>query len=184
MRGIALAPFTEADIDRLIGWVDSPELLARWTASTFAFPLTRAQLEAHLRESAGRGSRLFKAVQTADGEVVGHVELGAIDRENRSLRVGRVLVGPPWQGRGHGAEMMRAALELAFGELGMHRVELWVFDFNHAALALYERVGFRREGVRREAYRAPGGGWWSTVVMGILASEWAALGPAPGGGVC
>lgn len=52
----------------------------------------------------------------------------------------------------------------------MHRVELSVFDFNHAALSCYERVGFRREGVRREMFRA-GDRYWSEVVMSILSRE-------------
>ncbi len=47
---IALLPFTEADIDRLLPWITSVEDLYRWTASSFGFPLTREHLLQHLRE--------------------------------------------------------------------------------------------------------------------------------------
>jgi RimJ/RimL family protein N-acetyltransferase len=66
---------------------------------------------------------------------------------------------------------MRTSLAFAFDELKMHRVELSVFDSNRAAIACYERAGFRSEGVRREMFRASDG-YWSEIVMSILATEW------------
>ncbi len=170
-----LIPFTPADIDRLRGWIRSPEELMLWTASSFGFPLTRAHLESHLRDSAERGDRrIFKAVTgdgDAVGDVVGHLELGAIDPRNRSVRIGRVLVDPGRRGQGLGGAMMRAALAKAFEEIGAHRVELGVFDANPAAIACYERVGFQREGVRRDSFlvSAEPPRYWSEVVMSVLA---------------
>lgn len=170
---LALVPFTEADIDRLIGWVPTPRDHLLWTASGFDFPLTREPFRTFLAESVARGDRLFfKAVVVETGEACGHIELGAIDPRNRSLRIGRVLVAPAFRGRGAGAEMMRLALRKAFEELRVHRVELGVFDVNPGAMALYEKVGFRRDGVRRESFWTAEG-FWSEVVMSILDSEWA-----------
>ena len=177
---IQLLPFTPADIDRLIGWIPSLEALQLWTASSFGFPLTREHLEGHLRESAERGDRLiFKAAASDDDRVVGHIELGAIDRRNQSLRIGRVLLDPAARGRGLGTGMMRCALDYAFETLQMHRVELGVFDVNPRAITCYERAGFRQEGTRRESYQARGtpGSYWSEILMGVLASEWKTLKP-------
>jgi RimJ/RimL family protein N-acetyltransferase len=180
-----LLPFTPADVDRVIGWVPSLEALQMWTASSFGFPLTREHLERHMRESAERGDRLlFKAVEPDEGKVVGHVELGAIDHRNHSLRIGRVLLDPEARGQGLGTAMIRSALTLSFKTLfQMHRVELAVFDVNPRAIACYERAGFRYEGTSREAFRVAGTSetYWSIVTMSILASEWAALRshPAP-----
>ncbi len=176
---VELSPFTPADIDRLIGWVPSLEALQTWTASSFGFPLTREHLEGHMRESVERGDRLlFKAVETGEGRVVGHVELGAIDHRNQSLRIGRVLLDPQARGQGFGTAMMQSALALSFETLfQMHRIELMVFDNNPRAIACYERAGFRYEGMTRESFRVAGtsGTYWSIIIMGILASEWAAL---------
>jgi RimJ/RimL family protein N-acetyltransferase len=180
---IDLVPFTEADIDRLPGWVPSLEEHLFWTASVFEYPLPRELFARFLRESAERGDRLFfKVVQRESGEPCGHLELGAIDRRNLSLRIGRVLVAPAFRGQGLGVEMMCAALAVAFDELGMHRAELGVFDVNPQAIACYERAGFRREGTRRESFKAPGepgapARYWSEVTMSILASEWRSEAP-------
>jgi RimJ/RimL family protein N-acetyltransferase len=158
------------DVDRLIAWISSPQLLSQWAASGFLYPLGPAQMEAHMRKSAETGALIFKGLDQ-NQSVVGHVELGSIDRLNRSLRIGRVLVAPERRGRGIGVELMRAALGVAFDQLQMHRVELAVFDFNHAAIGCYERVGFQREGVRREMFRSADG-YWSEIVMSILESQW------------
>lgn len=172
---IELLPFTEADIDRILPWIPSREALYLWTISNFGFPLTREHILQHMKECAERGDRLiYKAILPEDGTVFGYVELGAIDRVNHSTRIGRVLIDPACQGQGLGTAMMRAAVDLAFTELGMHRVELWVFEVNRRAIACYERAGFQYEGLCREAFRT-GEGYWSYHIMSILAPEWDAL---------
>jgi RimJ/RimL family protein N-acetyltransferase len=169
---VGLALFVEADIDRLISWIPSPRVLSEWAASGFSHPFTRTQMEARMQEMAARGGRMFKVLDR-DQSVVGHVELGSIDHVHRSLRIGRVVVAPHHRGRGIGTALMRAALTVAFEQLQMHRVELSVFDFNRAAIACYERVGFRREGVRRDVLRFADE-YWSEIVMSMLAPEWGA----------
>jgi RimJ/RimL family protein N-acetyltransferase len=174
---IRLLPFASSDIDRLPGWIRSPEELMLWTASSFGFPLTREHLERHLRDSAERGDRrIFKAVEEGREEAVGHIELGAIDPRNRSVRIGRVLVDPARRGQGVGAAMMCSALAMAFKEMKTHRVELGVFDVNPAAIACYEKVGFHRDGLRRDSFLAfaEPARYWSEVIMSLLEAEWAA----------
>jgi RimJ/RimL family protein N-acetyltransferase len=169
---VSLDAFVDADIDRLISWIPSPRVLSQWAASGFSHPLTRAQMEVRMKEMAERGGRIFKVLDH-DQSVVGHVELGGIDHLHGSLRIGRVFVAPHRRGQGIGTELMQAALVVAFDQLQMHRVELSVFDFNQAAIACYERVGFRREGVRRDVLRFADE-YWSEIVMSMLAPEWGA----------
>lgn len=172
---IELRPFTEDDIDRVLPWITSQEDLYRWTAYSFGFPLTREHLLQHMKECTERGDRIiYKAVLSEDGTVFGYIEHGAIDRRNNSLRIGRVLIDPAQRGRGLGAAMMQAAVDLAFEQFGMHRVALGVFENNPRAVACYERVGFKREGVVRDWFKTDDG-YWSMIVMSILEPEWAAL---------
>jgi RimJ/RimL family protein N-acetyltransferase len=69
--------------------------------------------------------------------------------------------------------MVRRALEVAFDQLRLHRVDLVVFDFNAGAIACYERVGFVTEGRLREARRL-GAEYWTLVQMSMLEQEWRA----------
>ena len=53
----------------------------------------------------------------------------------------------------------------------LHRIDLRVFDFNQAAIAAYERVGFKKEGLLRDACKV-GEAYWSAWVMSMLEDEW------------
>ena len=53
----------------------------------------------------------------------------------------------------------------------LHRVDLWVFDVNRRAIACYEKLGFRYEGLCRESFKAPEG-YWGMIIMSLLESEW------------
>ena len=46
-------------------------------------------------------------------------------------------------------------------------------DRRNSAIACYERVGFKREGVARDWFKADDG-YWSMIVMSILEPEWIA----------
>ena len=173
---IRLEPFTPQDIDRLIAWIDTPEALLQWGGPDLVFPLTRRQILDLLALAAGSApSRIiYRIAAPATAEVIGHIELGAIDQRHRSARIARVLVAEPrWRGRGVAGAAIAELIELAFGRLGLNRLELAVFDFNLAAIRCYERLGFQREGLRREAERV-GDAYWSCCVMGLLAREWTA----------
>jgi RimJ/RimL family protein N-acetyltransferase len=52
-----------------------------------------------------------------------------------------------------------------------HKVALQVWPHNHAAIALYERVGFRLEGRLRRHYRRRSGQLWDALVMGLVLDE-------------
>ena len=64
-------------------------------------------------------------------------------------------------------------LGFAFDGLGLHRVELDVLSVNTRALSLYENLGFRVEGRRRDAYR-DGERWCDAIDMGLLEDEYRA----------
>ena len=171
---VRLEPFSEADFERLIGWSPTPEFLLQWAGPLFSHPLDRGQLAQYLAATCQDPpiSLAYRGVDGASGRVVGHVEIGNIERRNSSARLSRVLVGPKdSRGCGLGQQLVRAALAVAFDELHLHRVELFVFDFNQAAIAWYERVGFQHEGLLREA-RRQGDAYWNVCVMSILERHW------------
>jgi RimJ/RimL family protein N-acetyltransferase len=63
------------------------------------------------------------------------------------------------------------ALRFAFHELNLHRVCLTVFSYNAPAIALYERLGFVREGVYREHIERDGQ-HFDMLLFGLLRREW------------
>jgi len=75
------------------------------------------------------------------------------------------------RGKGYGYDAMRLALNFAFNELNLHRIQLTVFSYNAAALALYNKLGFTHEGTYREFLRRDGQRH-DMLLYGLLRDEW------------
>jgi RimJ/RimL family protein N-acetyltransferase len=87
-----------------------------------------------------------------DGEPAGCVAFATVNAFARIAHLHRLMVDPARRGRGIGEQAARAFAAHLIRELGFHRVELETYAFNEPAQRLFERAGFRREGVRRLAY--------------------------------
>lgn len=100
-----------------------------------------------------RGEEGLALVAEAGGETIGNV-LVSIERNVVSSHVGTlsIVVAEGWRDVGIGSAMVRAAQEWAAGH-GLLKVALAVFPDNERAIAVYERAGFVREGLRRRQYR-------------------------------
>ncbi len=171
---IELHYFDRSHIPTLMSWIDTPEFLLQWAGPTFRFPLTEQQIEKYIENANKDTSTLFvySVVFKETGDVIGHIALSNIDREQKSARVGKVIIGDSrFRGKGIGYLMIREVLKIAFEKLNLHRVSLGVFDFNTSAIACYEKAGFKREGLLRDC-RKIGDQYWSLWEMSILAPEW------------
>jgi RimJ/RimL family protein N-acetyltransferase len=171
-----LRPFLDADLPALAEAIADPEVgrLTGSVNSSTAVP-DAAHREERLREwYSTRGEqhdRLDLAIVDAGtGECVGEAVLNEWEPENASCNF-RILIGPRGRDRGLGTEATRLLLAHAFEAVGLHRVSLEVYAFNPRAQRAYEKVGFVREGVRRDALCFDGE-WVDSVLMSVLAPEW------------
>ena len=87
-----------------------------------------------------------------DERVVGMVNVDTFPNRPRRKHAGSIgiCVHEEWQGKGVGAMLMRAIIDLSENWLNLTRIELEVFADNDAAIHLYERFGFELEGTMRE----------------------------------
>lgn len=74
-------------------------------------------------------------------------------------------------GKGLMTEAAAACLELGFRALGFHRVRVAAATDNHPSLRVIARLGFRFEGVAREAEWCDGR-WLDHATFALLESEW------------
>ena len=86
-----------------------------------------------------------------EGEVVGWCDV-CRDHWPVHAHCGTLGMGllPAYRGKGLGRRLMEAALAAAHEE-GFVRVELTAHADNLRAIALYEKLGFQREGVKRDS---------------------------------
>ena len=72
--------------------------------------------------------------------------------KSKHVRVLGMLVVRGYRGMGIGTKLMDYALKWARAKRGVEKVTLGVFSNNKRAFRLYERFGFKVEGVRRKQY--------------------------------
>src|SRR5688572_30809693 len=126
---IALTPFQQRDFDRLIGWIEDPELLITIAGYVWSYPLTVGQLQRYLDDAK---SFSFNIVETSEDIVVGHAEI--ILASDGSCKIDKLLVDPSHRGKGFCQKVINRLLTYAFDKLAVHTVELNVFDWNTAGI--------------------------------------------------
>jgi ribosomal-protein-alanine N-acetyltransferase len=87
-------------------------------------------------------------VAESDGLVVGYVCLTSLFEVSQILDI---AISPELRGRGIARMLLTHAVDLARAK-GAQLLELEVRSNNHAAIALYERFGFWRTGLRTRYY--------------------------------
>jgi RimJ/RimL family protein N-acetyltransferase len=116
---------------------------------------------------------MFSVVDLADEErLAGEALLCGIDLHNRSAHLGISILRDS-RGRGLGTDVVRVLCSYGFSILGLHRLQIDTLVDNAAMIGAATRLGFTREGVRRDAAWVDGT-FVDEVFLGLLADEWAA----------
>lgn len=176
---LRLRPFAQDDADALYALQSNPRVLRYWDAPPWTEP-ARAQafLAACLQmQEEGSGAR-FALETLADNAFIGWCSMFRWNREYRSLGIGYCLDEPAWS-QGYATEAVHAMLQWAFGALDLNRVEAELDTRNAASARVLEKLGFEREGLRREDCIVSGevsDSW----IYGLLRRDWQHLPTATG----
>ncbi len=110
-------------------------------------------------------------VERESGDPIGRIYISRIDRHSDSLDITKFYIGDAklW-GKGVGREIMNEVLEYCFTFLHMERVTLDYYTGNKRASTLYESLGFKSEGVARNATKKDGR-YYDLHLMSMLRSE-------------
>ena len=182
---VALRPVTRNDVGRIRQWLADEEIAERWFGRySYGDPAHLGYHPEEMQEASEEDwERVFNdpehrmlSIYTPQGDHIGEFHV-AIEE---SLADGHIsiLIGRKdlWH-QGYGTAGMRAGLEKAFREWELYRVWVDVPEYNEAALAMCEHLGFIHEGTLRKS-RPHEGSRFDSVVMGMLATEYAARGDA------
>jgi ribosomal-protein-serine acetyltransferase len=167
-----LRPLVTEDAPELYALVESNRArLARWMP--WAADQTAEGTAAFIRRATEQEGNEdgFQRALIVNGAIAGTVGFHRIDRENLSTSIGYWL-GEEFEGRGAMTDAVMQLIDHAFGEWGLHRVELHIAPDNERSRALVARLGFREEGLLREAERF-GDEYRDLLLYALLATEWA-----------
>jgi RimJ/RimL family protein N-acetyltransferase len=157
---VVVRPARDQDLDAIVDLFVEVAAEGRWIGTEL--PVDRHRRRRRLAEALHQ-ERAAVLVAEAGGRIVGHL---GIDLAAYGVADFGMLVSDGWRGRGVGGALLREAVEWARAA-GAHKLALQVWPHNAAAIALYERFGFQREGLLRRHYRRRNGELWDAVVMGL-----------------
>jgi RimJ/RimL family protein N-acetyltransferase len=157
---VRVRPAREDDLDALVELFAAVAEEGRWIGAEG--PVDRERRRRRFAEDLQRDD-VAMFVADAGGELVGQLGLALARYGVADLGM---LVAEGWRRRGVGSALLRAGIDWA-RQAGAHKVALQVWPHNRAAIALYERFGFQREGRLRRHYRRRSGELWDAIVMGL-----------------
>ena len=114
---------------------------------------------------------LFAILENTTEEFIGWVSLSDVQLKNRGANLGIAILQKEQRGQGYGFEAVSLICKFAFYELGLHKIRLAVNSNNQKAIHVYEKVGFKKEGIDREALFQDVQ-WLGIYNYGILQKEW------------
>lgn len=167
---LTVRPIRADDAAALLASTEDP-VSRRLTGTHERFTLER--IEAWCSSRGEQPDRWDLAIEDAsNGAWLGELAVNGWDHDNRTCGI-RIALDPHARGRGIGPEAMTVVIEHLFAATPTHRLELDVYSINPQAIAVYERLGFVREGVKRDALLWEGT-FSDAIQMSVLRPEWVA----------
>lgn len=175
---VRLTALRPGDAQTLAHWYEDGDFSRLFDAHP-AYPKTESTLVKWMDSADRDRDAVALAIRLLySDDLLGYVEIDGIQWTHGCGWLAIGIGSPSHRKKGYGTEAMQLVLRFAFHELNLHRIQLSVFSYNTAAIRLYERLGFTREGTFRE-YLLRDGKRHDMILYGLLAREWEALN-APG----
>ncbi len=131
-------------LDRIMDAWNNPELKQYLMG---AIPQSRYEEESWIKfaeqEMKARRSFVFAIERLDTGKFIGTVGVHDINWVSRSATVGIAIYSQEDREQGFGTEAMQLAIEFAWNDLNLRRLELSVHSFNERAQRIYEKLGFK-----------------------------------------
>jgi len=169
--GVVIRTYTLDDAQALFDLIDGNRDHLRpwmiWEQTTKSVDDTRTFIQSCLDAPVDiEGNGIF-----VDGDLAGGIGM-EIDTLSNSGEIGYWLA-TPCEGRGIITRACERFFDMAFDELGLHRMELQAASGNTRSRAVAARLGMSEEGVARDGIRVADG-YLDSVEYGILEDEWRA----------
>lgn len=144
-----LSPMDPADAPQYAVWINDPDVAGYLDSIVQNFGIKAEQewIENNASEP------IFAVVLFENDRLIGNVGLMDVDRVNRTAEIGIFIGEAPLRGKGFGSEAMALLLGYSFDILNLENILLRVYGYNARARRVYENLGFREIGRRRDALR-------------------------------
>jgi RimJ/RimL family protein N-acetyltransferase len=137
----------DSDVNDYLACKQTKELIRMYGGDTRNLkPLTLQDAKRHVEYI--KSQKLNWCIEY-EQRFVGEARLTVNEHDRRARYAIGLFDSSVWN-QGLGTEVTKLVLAYAFEHLHLHRVDLRVLEYNHRAIACYEKCGFVKEGIERE----------------------------------
>ncbi len=158
-KKVTLRPFEEKDYEIMYEILNEPDLkkltgsvTSDEEANAAPLPEEREKILQWYMTRNEQNNRLDLAIVYGESDqVMGEVVFNEYDEECNNVSF-RVLLSEASCNKGVGTEAISMFIQYGMEELELHKIHLEVYSFNPRAERVYQKVGFKLEGIKREEF--------------------------------
>lgn len=166
---VVLRPVKMSDAPRFVKWFNDPEVYQYIMTRGINLKDERKWVKERMKGKIKNDLHL--CIDTKEGKHIGAIGLHKIDPRNRHASFGITIGDKGFWNKGLGTEAAALIINYGFKKLKLHRIDLDVYSSNPRAIKVYKRLGFKKEGVKRD-HRLWKGKFYNSYFMSILDREW------------
>ena len=147
---VALRAIEEKDSAMFLELINDPE--TEKMIGCLSFPVSSIEQEQWIKEQSNNKTNLRCVVveKANQDKGLGTVILSDIDYRNGVAQIHIKMLKGEGRGKGYGTDAVRAIVGYAFKELRLNCIYAVVLQYNTISQKLFERCGFKKEGLLRE----------------------------------
>ena len=167
-KNVILREQREDDAAYFAYWFNQPEVMFK---CGFEKPTDEEEVKRYISVYHRSEDSVWFTITDPDGSVIGETGLLRMFPAWHCTDLTIIIPDPEMRHKGYGTEAIRIMLDMAFDRYEMNRVAIGVVGANTEALAFYNKIGFRQEGIQEQGYYC-NGEYSDFIMMRLLRSEW------------
>jgi RimJ/RimL family protein N-acetyltransferase len=176
---IYLRQIVREDAENYYQWLNGQETTKYMQRGIF--PTNAEDCRRYIESMQNNGS-LHLAIVRKDKEIktnlpteygchIGNITLLNIHQIFRSAEISIIIGDKQCRGNGYGTEAIRLLVDHAFIRMNLNRLQAGAAIENVGCIRAFEKAGFQREGISRQAYYCEGE-YQDVAVMGLTKEDW------------
>ena len=146
---IVLRAVEEADNTMLLSLINDPDTEMMLGGSSW--PVSESeQLKWFEHQERNRDVLRCIVALKEDGRAIGTIILSEIDQKNATGHIHIKMSKDGGRGKGYGTDAVNTMVQYAFEELRLNCIYANILSYNEASIRLFERCGFKRDGILRQ----------------------------------
>ncbi|MEW5805653.1 MAG: GNAT family protein [Patescibacteria group bacterium] len=168
-KRLYLRPILEQDLEKLVIWINDPEIRQFLAAYLPQSPEDERQWLEDLRNK--KDTQLTFSIVLKNGdELIGVISLHNINHRQGTATMGFFIGRKDLWNNGYGSEALIILLNYAFDTLNLRKVCSSVYAFNQRSLKAQQKCGFQIEGTLKQQRRY-NYGWTDEILLAVFRED-------------